>query len=111
MVKILVIEDDPTVQTLILKLLTAEGFDVVSASNGSEGVRLAQQYSPDLIISDIMMPGCDGYQVLEQLHQDPETARIPFIFLSAKSDRTDLRQGMELGADDYLTNHLLGLSC
>lgn len=113
MATILVIEDDITVQTLISKLLQSEGFTVLSASNGYEGVQLALDQRLDLIISDIMMPGCNGYEVLEQLRRDPETARIPFIFLSAKSDRTDLRQGMELGADDYITkpftrNELLG---
>ncbi|NJN86960.1 MAG: EAL domain-containing protein [Leptolyngbyaceae cyanobacterium SL_7_1] len=113
MTTILVIEDDPTVQTLLQKLLKAEGFDVLSASNGREGIQLAQEQKLDLIISDIMMPGYTGYEVLAHLHQDPDTARIPFIFLSARSDRQDYRQGMELGADDYLTkpftrNELLG---
>jgi diguanylate cyclase (GGDEF)-like protein len=103
MTRILVIEDDPTVQTLIQKLLHSEGFDVLSASNGYQGIDIARDQSPDLIISDIMMPECDGYQVLETLHQSPDTANIPFIFLSAKSDKVDLRQGMEMGADDYLT--------
>jgi diguanylate cyclase len=103
MTKILVVEDDPTVRALILKLLKAEGFDAVSGEDGRAGVQLAQIHEPDLIICDIMMPECNGYEVLQQLRQDPATARIPFIFLSAKADRTDLRQGMELGADDYLT--------
>lgn len=103
MTTILIIEDDLTVQTLLQKLLRAEGFDVLSAADGKEGIQLAQEQRLDLIISDIMMPGYTGYEVLERLHQDPDTARIPFIFLSAKSDRRDYRQGMELGADDYLT--------
>jgi diguanylate cyclase (GGDEF)-like protein len=103
MTQILVIEDDANVRTLILKLLQAEGFEVINASDGRAGVQLAQVYEPDLIICDIMMPECDGYEVLNQLRQNPETANIPFIFLSAKSERVDLRQGMELGADDYLT--------
>jgi diguanylate cyclase (GGDEF)-like protein len=103
MTKILVIEDDATVRTLILKLLKVEGFDVISSENGRMGVQMAQSDAPDLIICDVMMPESNGYEVLDQLRQDPATARIPFIFLSAKADRTDLRQGMELGADDYLT--------
>lgn len=103
MTKILVIEDDPTVRTLILKLLKAEGFDVVSGENGLMGVELAFAHEPDLIICDVMMPECNGYEVLNRLRQHPATARIPFIFLSAKADRGDLRQGMDLGADDYLT--------
>lgn len=103
MTQILVIEDDSNVRTLILKLLKAEGFDAISAADGRMGVQLARVHEPDLIICDIMMPECSGYEVLEQLRQDTVTATIPFIFLSAKSDRTDLRQGMDLGADDYLT--------
>jgi diguanylate cyclase (GGDEF)-like protein len=103
MTRILVIEDDPTVQTLIQKLLHSEGFAVLSASDGYQGIEIARTEVPDLIISDIMMPECDGYQVLETLHQSSDTANIPFIFLSAKSDKVDLRQGMEMGADDYLT--------
>lgn len=103
MTQILVIEDDPNVRTLILKLLQAEGFDALSAEDGRTGLRLARVHEPDLIICDIMMPEFDGYEVLSQLRQNAATATIPFIFLSAKSERTDLRQGMELGADDYLT--------
>jgi len=103
MQKILVIEDEEPVRDNILELLTAEGFKVVSAKNGSSGVKLAQQQQPDLILCDIMMPELDGYGVLDSLRQDPATATIPFIFLTAKTDKTDLRQGMELGADDYLT--------
>ncbi|MFM7447999.1 MAG: EAL domain-containing protein [Leptolyngbyaceae cyanobacterium] len=101
--KILIIEDDPNVRGLIIKLLKAEGFEVIDGANGQAGIDLAQTHEPDLIICDIMMPKLDGYQVLEQLRQIPETARIPFIFLTAKADRADFRQGMELGADDYLT--------
>ena len=103
MKKILVIEDEEPVRDNILELLNAEGFKVVSAPNGSSGVKLAQQHQPDLILCDIMMPELDGYGVLDSLRQDPATATIPFIFLTAKTDKTDLRQGMELGADDYLT--------
>ena len=103
MTQILVIEDDATVRTLILKLLKAEAFEVLVAHDGAVGVQLAQAYEPDLIICDVMMPEFDGYEVLRQLRDQPATATIPFIFLSAKADRTDRRQGMELGADDYLT--------
>ncbi|MGA7936770.1 MAG: EAL domain-containing protein [Kovacikia sp.] len=103
MTQILVIEDDANVRTLILKLLQAEGFEVISAHNGQAGIQLALTHEPGLIICDIMMPECDGYQVLSELRQNGATANIPFIFLSAKSERIDLRQGMELGADDYLT--------
>jgi diguanylate cyclase len=103
MTKILVVEDDATVRALLLKLLTAEGFEVASGADGREGIHLAQTQFPDLIICDVMMPECNGYEVLDALRQNPTTASIPFIFLSAKADRTDLRHGMDLGADDYLT--------
>lgn len=103
MTKILVIEDEPPVRTNLIKLLEAEGFEVKGAQNGSTGVSLAIEQVPDLILCDIMMPDLDGHGVLEALRQNPATAAIPFIFLTAKAERSDWRQGMELGADDYLT--------
>lgn len=103
MTKILVIEDETPVRLNILELLEAEEFEVVGAENGMIGVLWALEYVPDLIVSDVMMPELDGYGVLATLREDPATATIPFIFLSAKADKADLRQGMELGADDYLT--------
>jgi EAL domain-containing protein (putative c-di-GMP-specific phosphodiesterase class I)/DNA-binding NarL/FixJ family response regulator len=102
MTKILLIEDDPVVQVLILKLLKSEGFEAIAAVNGQEGLSLAQKLQPDLILCDVMMPVCDGYEVLHHLSQDPLTAGIPFIFLTAKTDHDDYRRGMEEGADDYL---------
>lgn len=102
MTKILLIEDDPVVQVLILKLLKSEGFEAIAAVNGQEGLSLAQKLQPDLILCDVMMPVCDGYEVLQHLSQDPLTAGIPFIFLSAQNEHTDYRRGMEQGADDYL---------
>lgn len=101
--KILVIEDEPPVRNNLLILLKAEGFDALAAVDGLAGLQLAQTHLPDLILCDIMMPNLDGYGVITALRSSPETASIPFIFLSAKADRSDLRQGMELGADDYLT--------
>lgn len=103
MAKILVIEDEPAIRVNLLKLLSAEGFAAIGAENGIKGVELARKDQPDLIICDIMMPELDGYGVLETLQQDQVTATIPFIFLTAKVGRDDLRQGMKLGADDYLT--------
>jgi len=100
--KILVIEDDTYVRQNILDLLEGEGFNIIEANNGLLGVQLAQQEIPDLIICDVMMPELDGYGVLKALRQRPETAIIPLIFLTARSDKTDLRQGMEMGADDYI---------
>jgi diguanylate cyclase (GGDEF)-like protein len=101
--KILVIEDERAIRLNLLKLLGAEGFQAIVAENGIKGVQLAQTEQPDLIICDIMMPELDGYGVLSALQQNPNTATIPFIFLTAKGDRSDWRQGMNLGADDYLT--------
>lgn len=103
MSKILVIEDEMYVRENILARLEAEGFDTVNAENGINGVSLALSHRPDLIICDVMMPELDGYGVLTMLRQNPLTATIPFIFLTAKADKVDLRQGMEMGADDYLT--------
>jgi two-component system, sensor histidine kinase and response regulator len=103
MVKILVIEDEQDMREVILDILDAEGFDAFGAENGAVGVRLAQERSPDLIICDVMMPELDGLGVLTYLRKSLKTAVIPFVFLTAKSTKDDFRQGMELGADDYLT--------
>ncbi len=103
MTKILVIEDAQPLRKDIVEMLTFEGFDVVGAENGVLGVEYALEANPDLIICDIMMPELDGYGVLERLRQEPATRTIPFIFLTARTDRSDVRQGMELGAEDYLT--------
>lgn len=103
MKKILLIEDNPNVLLNTTKMLQAEGFMVISAGNGREGLSMAQQTIPSLIICDIMMPEIDGYGVITALRGNPATTAIPFIFLSAKSDKTDFRLGMELGSDDYLT--------
>lgn len=100
--KILIIEDEKQLSDNISILLKAEKFNVVTARNGKEGVSLAAKEKPDLIICDIMMPGMDGYGVLEELGKNRITSSIPFIFLTAKVETSDLRKGMELGADDYL---------
>lgn len=100
---ILVIEDEQTVRESILDLLEAEGFHGIGGENGKVGVQLARDHHPDLILCDVSMPELDGFSVLSQLRKTPDTAGIPFIFLSALSTKTDHRQGMQLGADDYLT--------
>ena len=102
MSKILVIDDENDIRINLSELLEAEGFQVLSAENGQAGLQLAQQSRPDLIICDIMMPDMDGYGVLEELRQDPALAITPFIFLTAKAGLENQRQGMNLGADDYL---------
>ena len=103
MKKILIIEDNNDMRENIAEILELAQYDVVTAPNGKEGVRLAQETSPDLIICDIMMPELDGYGVLHILGNDPNTSMIPFIFLTAKAEKGDFRKGMGLGADDYIT--------
>lgn len=103
MVKILVIEDEAPLLEEIVSLLQFEDFEVIGAPDGSVGVQLARAYLPDLIISDIMMPSLDGYGVLQALQDDPATRQVPFIFLTARADYGQVRQGMQLGADDYVT--------
>ena len=103
MKKILVVEDAQSLRKDIVEMLGFEGFEAIGAENGLVGVDRARQVLPDLIICDIMMPGLDGYGVLEELRKDTLTSTIPFIFLTARTDRVDVRQGMELGADDFLT--------
>jgi signal transduction histidine kinase len=101
--KILVIEDVHYLRNDVLEMLRFEGYDVEGAENGLLGVETARSFNPDLIICDIMMPGLNGFEVLKVLRADPKTRTIPFIFLTAKTDRLDMRQGMGLGADDYIT--------
>lgn len=103
MKKILLIEDNPEIRENTGELLTLANYDVKLAENGKVGVDLAIDEQPDLIICDIMMPELDGYGVLHILGKRPDTARIPFIFLTALTEKNDVRKGMELGADDYLT--------
>lgn len=103
MKKILLIEDNPEVRENTSEILSLANYHVVTAENGKVGVDLAQKEKPDLIICDIMMPELDGYGVLLILSKNEQTANIPFIFLTAKTEKTDIRKGMNLGADDYLT--------
>lgn len=103
MAKILVIEDEASIRENILDLLEAENFQALGAANGKVGIEVASQEIPDLILCDMMMPEIDGNGVLKALRSEPVTATIPFIFLTAKAEKTDIRQGMELGADDYIT--------
>lgn len=103
MKKILVIEDEAeTLENLVL-MLEMEGFQPLSAPNGRAGLAVARKEMPDLVLCDVSMPELDGYGVLEALRADKTTIAIPFIFLTAKGDKKDLRTGMNLGADDYLS--------
>ena len=99
---ILLIEDEPQMRRNVLRMLELEGFTTIGAEDGLQGLSAAMQRRPDLILCDVTMPGLDGYGVLAKLREDPLTASIPFIFLTAKGERADLRTGMNLGADDYL---------
>lgn len=103
MKKILLIEDNKDVRENTAEILTLAKYNVLTATNGKEGVETAQKEKPDLIICDIMMPVLDGHGALHLLSKSEETASIPFIFLTAKSEKSDFRKGMEMGADDYLT--------
>jgi DNA-binding response OmpR family regulator len=102
MTKLLLIEDDALLRVTTLDLLQIEDFEVLVAENGAEGLKLACQYQPDLIISDIVMPEMNGYEVLSALRQEPLTAHIPFVFITAKAEKADIIYGREAGADDYL---------
>lgn len=103
MTKVLVIEDEPDMRRNLTTILRLEKFEVLSAENGRAGLDLVARQRPDVILCDVMMPEMDGHAVLSHLRADKETATIPFIFLTAKGEKEDLRSGMNMGADDYLT--------
>lgn len=103
MKKILLIEDDIVVRENTAELLELSNYEVITAANGKIGVIEAKRHLPDIIVCDIMMPELDGYGVLNVLSKQKDTKQIPFIFLSAKTERSDIRKGMDMGADDYLT--------
>jgi two-component system, sensor histidine kinase and response regulator len=100
---ILVIEDDEQILENTLEILRIYGFDAIGAGNGTGGLDAARQYHPDLILCDVMMPDLSGHEVLAILRHDQTIAAIPFIYMTAQGQRNQIRQGMELGADDYLT--------
>ena len=103
MERILIIEDEPEMLRNLTTILRLEKFRPLSAENGRVGIDLAKKQKPDLILCDVMMPGLDGYGVIAALRADAETVTIPFIFLTAKAEKLDIRAGMNLGADDYIT--------
>jgi len=103
MQKILLIEDNAEIRENMSEILELSGYEVCTAENGKTGVTLALEQKPDLIICDIMMPVLDGYGVLHMLHKNNALQYTPFIFLTAKSERSEIRKGMEMGADDYIT--------
>jgi len=105
--KILIIEDQAPMRRNLALMLEMEGYAVNVAENGRVGVESAQRDVPDLVICDVMMPELDGYGVVQALRDNGPTATVPFIFLTAKSDKADLRVGMNFGADDYLTKPVI----
>src|SRR3954469_6371029 len=100
---ILVIDDNTDIRENTAEILELAGYKTFTAENGKKGVEAALKEKPDVIVCDIMMPELDGYGVLHLLRKNPEAQNIPFIFLTAKTERSDFRKGMEMGADDYVT--------
>ena len=101
--KILIVEDDPSFSRAISHIIEKEGYDVITASNGMAGLRMAKGESPDLLILDVMLPGLDGFEICHQLRQDPQTEKLPIIMLSAKGQEIDKTTGLKVGANEYLT--------
>jgi len=101
--KILVIEDDPATSRLVEYTLKHEGYQVLTAANGLDGIRKALNEAPDLIILDVMLPGLDGFEICHRLRSEPDTAKLPILMFSAKAQEMDKNTGLLVGADDYLT--------
>ena len=102
MTRILVIDDDDLYRRSVSNVLRLSGFDVLEAANGETGVEIAQTLAPNLVMCDVMMKRCDGFEVIDRLRTDPSTSEIPFIFMSGLSDEGTVGKGMNLGADDFL---------
>ena len=100
---VLVIEDEAPLRANIVRILSAEGYRVVAAADGEEGIQRVTEERPDMVICDILMPRVDGFGVLAALRSRPETAAIPFIFLTASADKDDLARGLKSGANEYVT--------
>jgi EAL domain-containing protein (putative c-di-GMP-specific phosphodiesterase class I)/PleD family two-component response regulator len=101
--RIVIAEDETVIRNNLARLLRIEGFDVVAGANGREALELVRQHRPDLLLSDVMMPEMNGHELVKAIRSDPYLAHIPAVMLTARADRTDIRIGMNLGADDYLT--------
>jgi DNA-binding response OmpR family regulator len=102
MAKILIVEDDKFLRELIAKKLKNEGFDVVEAVDGEEGLKKIKEERPDLVLLDLILPGIDGFEVLARVKEDPNLAQIPVIILSNLGQREEVERGLKLGASDYL---------
>ncbi|MGD1118683.1 MAG: response regulator [Dehalococcoidales bacterium] len=101
--KILVIEDDPATSRLVDYSLRHAGYEVITSSNGLEGIRKARTESPDIVILDVMLPGLDGFEICHRLRAEKDTAKLPILMFSAKAQEIDKETGIKVGADDYLT--------
>jgi two-component system alkaline phosphatase synthesis response regulator PhoP len=101
--KILVIEDDPATLRLVDYTLKQEGYDVITSTNGLDGLRKALSESPDLVILDVMLPGLDGFEICYRLRAEPSKAKLPILMFTAKAQEIDKDTGIRVGADDYLT--------
>jgi DNA-binding response OmpR family regulator len=100
--RILIVEDDPSVLRATSYILEKEGYDVITAQNGLEGLKKAREDNPDLLILDVMLPGIDGFEICHNLRGEPETADLPILMFSAKGQESDKATGMKMGANDYL---------
>lgn len=103
MATLLVIEDEAPLRANLVRILRAEGYQVIAAADGDEGIRRVRESRPDLVICDILMPRVDGFGVLASLRSQPETAALPFIFLTASADKENLARGLRSGANEYVT--------
>ena len=101
--KILVVDDEPTIVRLMEFILARQGHEMIVAVNGEEALEKIKSQHPDLVLLDIMMPRIDGYEVAQRLRADPATAKLPIIMLSAKAQDEDIRKGVEVGVDEYIT--------
>ena len=101
--KILVVDDEPTIVRLMEFILARQGHEMIVAVNGEEALHKIRTQQPDLVLLDIMMPRIDGYEVAQQVRADPATASLPIIMLSAKAQEEDIRKGVDVGVDEYIT--------
>jgi DNA-binding response OmpR family regulator len=101
--RILLVEDDPSAARLVSYTLEQEGYEVLTAPNGVEGLRKAREEEPDLLVLDVMLPGLDGFEVCHRLRSEPQTAKLPILMLSAKAREADKATGINVGANDYLS--------
>jgi DNA-binding response OmpR family regulator len=101
--RILIIEDDPAVLRAMSFMLEKEGYEVLTATNGLEGLNKAKGENPDLLILDVMLPGIDGFEICHRLRAESQTARLPILMLSAKGQAADKAMGLQVGANEYLT--------